>query len=42
MCMPRYFGAKLVDGKKEDKKNKKCTKSKKEVKTIHQSKVDFE
>ena len=41
MCMPRIFGTKLVDGKKEDKK--RAVKSKKKtVKTIHQSKVDFE
>ena len=41
MCMPRIFGSKLVDGKKEDKK--KIVKSKKrEKKTIHQSKVEFE
>jgi len=38
MCMPRYFGAKLVDGKV-----KKCVKKKKEnKKIIHQSKVEFE
>ncbi len=40
MCMPRYFGAKLVDGKREVKK---CVKKKKEnKKIIHQSRVDFE
>ena len=39
--MPRIFGTKLIDGKKEDKK--KAVKSKKKsVKTIHQSKVEFE
>ena len=42
MCMPRYFGSKLVDGVKEDKKKCKAKKDCKEKKTIHQSKVEFE
>ena len=40
MCMPRNFGAKLIDGKKEVKKCK--TKKKENKKIIHQSKVEFE
>jgi len=42
MCMPRYFGSKLVDGVKEDKKRCKTKKEHKNKKTIHQSKVEFE
>ena len=40
--MPRYFGAKLVDGVREDKKAKKCKDKKENKKVIYQSKVDFE
>jgi len=43
MCMPRYFGSKLVDGVKEDKKKCKTKSECKEKKrVIHQSKVEFE
>jgi len=44
MCMQTKFGCKLIDGKIEDKKNKKnkIIKNKKNKKIIHQSKVDFE
>jgi len=43
MCMPRYFGSKLVDGEKEDKKKCKTKNENKEKKKIiHQSKVEFE
>ena len=43
MCMPRYFGSKLVDGIKEDKKRCKIKKGYKvKKKIIHQSKVEFE
>jgi len=42
MCMPRYFGSKLVDGVKENKKRCKAKKECKNKKTIHQSKVEFE
>jgi len=41
MCMPRIFGTKLIDGKKENKKKQKKY-SEKRKKTIHQSRVDFE
>ncbi len=40
MCMPRIFGTKLIDGKKETKKRIKA--KKREKKVIHQSKVEFE
>jgi len=39
MCMPTYFGSKLVDGIKEEKKRIKKNVSKK---VIHQTKVEFE
>ncbi len=39
MCMPRYFGSKLIDGVKEEKKVRKIKKSKKR---IYQAKVEFE
>jgi len=43
MCMPRYFGSKLIDGVKEDKKKcKSKSECKDKKKTIHQSKVEFE
>ncbi len=41
MCMPRIFGVKLVEGKKENKK-KPVKSVKREKKIIHQSKVEFE
>ncbi len=41
MCMPRIFGTKLIDGKKEDKK-KSVKIKKREKKIIHQPKVEFE
>ncbi len=41
MCMPRIFGTKLIDGKKETKK-KRVRAKKREKKIIHQSKVEFE
>ncbi len=40
MCMPRIFGVKITDGKKEVKKSKNI--KKKSKKTVHQSHVEFE
>jgi hypothetical protein len=40
--MPRIFGSKLVDGVKENKKEKVKPKQKETKKRIHQSKVEFE
>ena len=42
--MPRYFGAKLVDGIRDNKKNTKKSKKIKKInkKIVYQSKVDFE
>jgi hypothetical protein len=43
MCMPRYFGSKLIDGKVEEKKNlKKSDKEKSNKKHINQATVEFE
>ncbi len=42
MCMPRYFGSKLIDGVKEDKKKSINKKRKENKKIIHQTKVEFE
>jgi len=42
MCMPRNFGAKLVDGKLENKEVNKKKSVKKTKKRINQSKVEFE
>jgi len=41
MCMPTYFGSKLVDGVKEEKKKKKRIQPSKK-KIVYQSKVEFE
>jgi hypothetical protein len=42
MCMPRNFGAKLIDGKLEEKSSKKKSKNKNDKKIIHQVNVEFE
>ena len=41
MCMPRYFGVKTVEIKIKKKKSLTASKKRK-IKTIHQSKVNFE
>jgi len=42
MCMPRYFGSKVVDGKKEEKKQKPQKEKKSQKQVVIQTTVEFE